>query len=175
MNEIQAALQEMRTRMAGKVGEPLPKPVYGGELIEWANRIEAALSEHGGGGEAVDKGPWRWEYDRNKTEDARLRGDGAYELQSEDFTHDVRILVSGDFAGHEDVTRYMRWLQATLNAATTPPPQPRGEGVVPSEKEQVVALSNWLHNERPEAERVLWAGDLVRIVRLLAAAPENTP
>lgn len=53
MNEIQAVLQEMRTRMAGKVGEPLPKPVYGGELIEWANRIEAALSEHGGGGEVV--------------------------------------------------------------------------------------------------------------------------
>lgn len=41
MNEIQAVLQEMRTRMAGKVGEPLPKPVYGGELIEWANRIES--------------------------------------------------------------------------------------------------------------------------------------
>lgn len=35
---------EMRTRMTARAGDPIPKPVYGAELIGWANRIEAALA-----------------------------------------------------------------------------------------------------------------------------------
>ena len=41
---LQKIAQEMRTRMTTKLGEYPKEPVYGAELISWADRIEAAMT-----------------------------------------------------------------------------------------------------------------------------------
>ena len=49
----------------------------------------------------VDKGPWNISTNM--------------ELQSDDFTHDVRIKINGDFEGLADRLRYLNALKDRLN------------------------------------------------------------
>lgn len=46
-------------------------------------------------------------------------------LQSEDFTHDVRLYVDGDFAGVEDRLAYAEALAARMNGMPVPDLRPR--------------------------------------------------
>lgn len=57
-----------------------------------------------------DAGPWKAGEDDNC----------AY-LQSDDFTHDVRLYINGDFGDRETRMKYAKWLEYKLNAAPQPP------------------------------------------------------
>lgn len=59
-----------------------------------------------------DKGPWS----------AGKEGVFVF-VQSEDFTHDVRLTISGDFADTEAKRRYADALAAQLNASLPPAPE----------------------------------------------------
>lgn len=58
-----------------------------------------------------DQGPWA----AGKTDDGRVY------VESDDFTHDVRLYVDGDFAGKEERMSYAKQIATRLNAT---PPQP---------------------------------------------------
>jgi hypothetical protein len=53
----------------------------------------------------MDRGPWHASPDRPH-------------VFSDDFTHDVVLRVTGDFADFEDRLAYCEWLASVLNAAT---------------------------------------------------------
>jgi hypothetical protein len=53
----------------------------------------------------VDKGPWK----------AMQGNDSRWNVYSDDFTHDVSLMVNGDFGNVEDRKRYCEWLAARLN------------------------------------------------------------
>lgn len=58
----------------------------------------------------VDTGPWtavRWR-------------DGRVVIESDDFTHDVALVVTGDFADIEQKISYAQMIAERLNAATVP-------------------------------------------------------
>lgn len=55
-----------------------------------------------------DKGPWRAAHDKNETRRAFI--------ESDDFTHDVRLYVNGDFATDEQRMDYARQIAQRLNA-----------------------------------------------------------
>lgn len=55
-----------------------------------------------------DKGPWR----PGVTEDGHR-----HFVESDDFTHDVRLYLDGDFGSSEDKAAYMRGIAAALNSA----------------------------------------------------------
>lgn len=59
-----------------------------------------------------DKGPWKAETWERKT--GRV-----YVVQSDDFTHDVALEISGDFLP-EDRMKYAEWLAQLLTAACNP-------------------------------------------------------
>lgn len=60
---------------------------------------------------ALDNGPWYIELDRSEGgEEARLVG-----IQSEDFTHDVLLFVTGDFSSEAERIEYARELANKLN------------------------------------------------------------
>lgn len=63
----------------------------GYEAAQAARVLKAALAERPAQGEAVDKGPWHAvaEHDNPVT--------GVW-IESDDFAHDVRLYVNGDFA-----------------------------------------------------------------------------
>lgn len=54
----------------------------------------------------ADKGPW------SVSEDGKF-------IQSDDFTHDVRLYVTGDFSGAEQHKKYSQHVSAILNAAAS--------------------------------------------------------
>lgn len=60
----------------------------------------------------MDKGPWK----------ATARHDGKLCVASEDFEHDVQLIVSGDFADEGQRADYCAWLAGVLNKATTNQP-----------------------------------------------------
>lgn len=64
---------------------------------------------------APDKGPWS----------ADIEGENVF-LQSENFEHDVRLYVNGDFYSLTEKLEYAHGVAATLNAAAAPTP-PAGE------------------------------------------------
>jgi hypothetical protein len=66
-----------------------------------------------------DAGPWT--AGRETTPRRSARGLRTY-LQSEDFTHDVRLYVSGDFATAEDEMAYAVGLAERMNAMPMPDP-----------------------------------------------------
>lgn len=59
--------------------------------------------------EHLDKGPW-------SVVTTPLPEEGTY-LESDDFTHDVRLKISGDFGNIADRERYAFALAEALNAA----------------------------------------------------------
>ena len=56
----------------------------------------------------VDKGPWH----HGVTQDGKR-----HFVQSEDFRHDTRLYIDGDFAGTNDKERYAKGIATQLNAA----------------------------------------------------------
>ena len=54
-----------------------------------------------------DKGPWEAGADKNHER---------VFVQSEDFTHDVRLYVDGDFRNYEERIEYAREIARALNA-----------------------------------------------------------
>jgi hypothetical protein len=54
----------------------------------------------------MDKGPWTVEYSKAKR---------MWCLQSDDFEHDVRLYITGDFADEDQRRRYANWLARRLN------------------------------------------------------------
>ena len=59
----------------------------------------------------MDKGPWH--IFRGRKPDEKLLG-----VISEDFEHDVSLVVKGDFASEEDKLLYCQWLRDKLNTPT---------------------------------------------------------
>lgn len=57
----------------------------------------------------MDKGPWK-KYD-----------DYAIGIISEDFNHDVTLVIHGDFADQEEKERYRDWLLGVLNNSSSAP------------------------------------------------------
>ena len=59
--------------------------------------------------EIVERGPWKAGADKSS---------GEYEtfVESEDFTHDVRLIVDGDFEGDEEHFAYAEEIAKRLNA-----------------------------------------------------------
>ena len=62
----------------------------------------------------MDKGPWRLLYD--DAEDSNPVG-----IASDDFSRDVVLYVTGDFADNDERRRYCEWLRDALNKATANP------------------------------------------------------
>jgi hypothetical protein len=67
----------------------------------------ADVREHLASGVTVDRGPW-----------SVAMVDGKPELFSDDFEHDVKLRISGDFADDQQRMNYANALAAQLNAAS---------------------------------------------------------
>jgi len=65
----------------------------------------------------ADAGPWTA---GRETPSSRGSKELRTYLQSEDFTHDVRLYVTGNFAGPDDELAYARGLAARMNAMPVP-------------------------------------------------------
>lgn len=61
-------------------------------------------------GELFDKGPWTYRTDPKA--DTHV---GRYFIESDDFSHDVRLYINGDFGSDDDRRAYGEALAATLN------------------------------------------------------------
>ena len=59
--------------------------------------------------EPEDKGPW--------TVLQMVGGERVTGLYSDDFEHDVRLIIDGDFGSAEDKLNYAKWMRDVLNAA----------------------------------------------------------
>jgi hypothetical protein len=59
----------------------------------------------------VDKGPWK----------LCARSDGKLCVASDDFEHDVQLIISGDFADEFQRADYAAWLAKTLNKGADQP------------------------------------------------------
>ncbi len=70
--------------------------------------------------EIVEKGPWK------AGQEPSFVGCETY-VESEDFTHDVRLIVDGDFEGHEQRFTYAEEIAKRLNAFEVVPAAERGE------------------------------------------------
>ena len=69
------------------------------------------------GGELVfDKGPWAY-----RTDPKAATHVGRYFVESDDFKHDVRLYINGDFGNDDDRRRYGEALATTLNRARNAP------------------------------------------------------
>lgn len=55
------------------------------------------------------------EMDRGFWVDGLSEGDGKVYVESDDFTHDVRLYVDGDFADDDEKIRYAKWIAKRLN------------------------------------------------------------
>jgi hypothetical protein len=62
----------------------------------------------------VDKGPWK----------LCARSDGKLCVASDDFEHDVQLIISGDFADEFQRADYAAWLAKTLNKGADQPDAP---------------------------------------------------
>jgi hypothetical protein len=62
--------------------------------------------------EAFDKGPWTYRTDPKASTHV-----GRYFVESDDFSHDVRLYINGDFGSDEDRRKYGESLARTLNHA----------------------------------------------------------
>lgn len=62
--------------------------------------------------ELLDNGPWTYRTDPKATTPI-----GRYFVESDDFEHDVRLYINGDFACDEDRRAYGEALARTLNSA----------------------------------------------------------
>lgn len=61
-----------------------------------------------------DRGPWM----------VNTWPDGRVVLQSDDFKHDVALIINGDFGSREDKQTYATALAAWMNANLVPSPPP---------------------------------------------------
>ncbi|WVH13940.1 hypothetical protein CASP1_00017 [Alcaligenes phage CASP1] len=55
----------------------------------------------------IDNGPWH----------TGVTSDGRHYLESDDFTHDVRLYIDGDFAGDDDKARYAKGIEIQINGS----------------------------------------------------------
>lgn len=86
-NALLALADEMCRRMTGGNGNPAPDPVYGAELLEWAERIRAlAAQAPAADSEAVDgwrvlpfTGSWKTRDERWEVYDPNGNGGAIYE------------------------------------------------------------------------------------------------
>jgi hypothetical protein len=62
--------------------------------------------------EPFDNGPWTYRTDPKAASHA-----GRYFVESDDFSHDVRLYINGDFGCDDDRRKYGEALARTLNAA----------------------------------------------------------
>jgi hypothetical protein len=69
-------------------------------------------------GEPFDNGPWTY-----RTDPKAETHVGRYFIESDDFSHDVRLYINGDFGSDEDRRAYGEALAATLNRAIGTPAQ----------------------------------------------------
>jgi len=113
-------------------------------LIDFVrNDIEAAVLEAQGKQEPVacpDKGPWS----EGKTDDGRVY------IESEDFEHDVRLYVDGDFA-EGDCKHYAERMAAWMNAAPVVQPDMVMVPREPTEAMLDAAMNRYQHVS-PEAK-----------------------
>lgn len=72
-----------------------------------------ALAQQPAQGEAVDKGPWRAESEHSNPVT------GVW-VASDDFEHDVRLYVNGDFESQEQRIAYAKRIAEQLNAPPAP-------------------------------------------------------
>lgn len=71
----------------------------------------------------VERGPWR----------ARITAEVNHRtfIESDDFTHDVRLYVDGDFGSQEERLEYAEEIANRLNAYKSPNAQVHGRPAVP--------------------------------------------
>src|SRR5690625_3225709 len=108
-------------------------------------------------GEPVDKGPWKAGVNRS---------DKRTFIESDDFTHDVRLYVDGDFADQDEKLAYALGIADQLNAA----PQPAKPVRVPSDEDIERLASEHLnaHAQFVGAGEVHYEGEIEFARALLA-------
>lgn len=86
----------------------------------------------------VDKGPWH----HGVTQDGKRTF-----VQSEDFRHDVRLYVDGDFAGDDDKALYAKGIAEQLNAApvSAVPNYPLPFGPISEDVRAALLFALWHH------------------------------
>lgn len=92
----------------------------------------------------VDKGPWH----HGVTQDGKR-----HFVQSEDFRHDTRLYIDGDFAGTNDKERYAKGIATQLNAAPVAAQAPvfsvgvRGVGIIDDNPSALAVYFNAAPND----------------------------
>lgn len=83
-----------------------------GRNLEQAMLAAERASQDAAQRTSFDKGPWRYQTDSKASTHV-----GRYFIESDDFAHDVRLYINGDFGNDEDRRRYGEALAAALNGA----------------------------------------------------------
>lgn len=112
MNAALIALREAVNKACKFMG---PGSRTGGILETAMLAAERAAREGAAPSEPVevfDKGPWTYRTDPKA--ETHL---GRYFIESDDFSHDVRLYINGDFGSDDDRRVYGEALAATLNRA----------------------------------------------------------